>query len=52
MTLTASDVKEKLIEDFKELIQQIDKYSSDEINNRLLDITKRVRKLYLSHRDD
>lgn len=52
MTLAASHVKEKLIEDFKELIQQINKYSSDEINNSLLDITKRVRKLYLSRRDD
>lgn len=46
------DNKEQIIQDFKELILKIDNFTENEINNSLLDITKRVRKLYKYDRDD
>jgi len=50
--VTSKEIKEKIIQDFTEMIWQIDVNTSDEINNRLADITKRVRRLYASGRDD
>ena len=52
MLLVVSDNPEKIIQDFTVLMSQMDIYSSDEMNNRLADITKRVRKLYLAGRFD
>ena len=45
--------KKKIIQDFKDLILQIDhSLYSDDINNQLMDIIKRVRKLYPTDRSD
>ena len=50
--LVESDGPEKIIQDFKILILQMDINTPDEVNNKLADITKRVRKLYAAGRDD
>jgi len=45
------EVKEKIIQDFKELMLHIDDDTADEINNKLADIITRVRSLYSVDRD-
>ena len=52
MLLAVDNNKEQIIEDFKELILHIDNFTENEINNTLLDITKKIRKLYKYDRDD
>ena len=51
LLLSLNENKEQIIRDFKELILKMDVNSPDEINNKLADITKRVRKLYTTGRD-
>ena len=50
--LEDKDNKDQIIQDFKELMFQIDENTPDEINNRLADIIARVRRLYPVNRDD
>ena len=50
--LVENDSPEKIIADFKVLILHMDINTPNEINNKLADITKRVRKLYAAGRDD
>ena len=50
--LVENDNPEKIIADFKVLILHMDINTPNEINNKLADITKRVRKLYAAGRDD
>ncbi|MGH1521936.1 MAG: hypothetical protein ACRBB2_06160 [Nitrosopumilus sp.] len=50
--MATNDTPEKIIQDFTILISQMDVHTSDDVNNRLVDITKRVRKLYLAGRYD
>ena len=50
--LVETDSPEKIIADFKVLILHMDINTPNEINNKLADITKRVRKLYAAGRDD
>jgi len=50
--LIAEDTKEKLIQEFVDLIQQLEKDDHDEINNRLADIVRNIRKTYTVSRDD
>jgi hypothetical protein len=44
--LEVKDIREKIIQDFKELMLQIDDNTVDETNNKLADIITRVRSLY------
>ena len=48
-----TNTKEEIIQDFTDLISKIDiNTPADEINNKMADIIKRVRKLYGPGRDE
>ena len=49
--VTNKSTKENIIKDFTEIIWQVEANTPDEINNKLADIIKRVRKLYAAGRD-
>ena len=49
--VTNKNTKENIIKDFTEIIWQVEANTPDEINNKLADIIKRVRKLYAAGRD-
>ncbi len=44
--------KEEIIQEFKEMIVHMDVNTPDEINDKIADITKRVRRLYITGRDE
>jgi HEPN domain-containing protein len=50
--LITKDTKEKLVQEFEDLMQHLEKEDYDEINNRLVDIVRNVRKTYTVSRDD
>ena len=50
--MITKDTKEKLVQEFVDLIKQLDKDDHDEINNRLADIVRNIRKTYTVGRDD
>lgn len=51
MNLEIND-KEKIIQDFRELILHMDVNTPNEINDKITDIIKRVRKLYIAGREE
>ena len=51
LCVTNKNTKENIIEDFTEIIWQVEANTPDEINNKLADIIRRVRKLYAAGRD-
>ena len=46
------DTKEKLVQEFEDLMHHLENEDYDEINNRLVDIVRNVRKTYTVSRDD
>ncbi|MGI9567611.1 MAG: hypothetical protein ACR2LL_11450 [Nitrosopumilus sp.] len=52
MSLITQDYKDKLIQEFRDLMQQIEDADQDEINNKLADIIRNVRKTYAVSRDN
>jgi uncharacterized membrane protein YgaE (UPF0421/DUF939 family) len=52
VSLITKDTKEKLVQEFRDLMQYLENEDHDEINNRLVDIVRNVRKTYAVGRDD
>ena len=52
MSLITQDHKDQLIHEFSVLMQQIEDTDQDEINNKLADIIRNVRKTYAVSRDN
>ena len=50
--MITKDTKEKLVQEFEDLMQHLENEDYDEINNRLVDIVRNVRKTYTVSRDD
>ena len=50
--MITKETKEKLVQEFGDLIQHLENSDHDEINNRLADIIRNIRKTYAVSRDD
>lgn len=51
--VTASrDIKEEIVQEFKDIVMGIDFTTPEDINRKISDITKKLRRLYMHGRDE